>query len=1072
MNCAALIRRLTLVLFRMGLACWICSCHATAAPTLAWLNPPVTWQGGPSFTLYVSGNGFVSGSQVQWNGANLATTFVNSAQLEAQVDASQIATPGTAIVKVLNPDSTLSNSVTFTITKLPAPVLTAIEGPLPVVGGPAFNVTVDGTGFLDGAVVQWSGQPLSTTFISNNQLSATVPASAIAALGTFAVTVVNPGGGVSNTLPLEVIVEVDSISPASVPAGSGDFNLTVTGIGFPPNSVVEWNSIPLATTFINSTQLTVRVPGPQVTAPAVVILTISYPGAGVTIGDIFRVLAPVLSALSPSMALGAGPTFTLTATGSGFVSSSLIEWNGQALPTTWVSGTELTGLVPATAIATPGKATVCIQNSAYTDSNSLTFTITASAGSTSTVDGLAPASVAAGGGPITLTVGGGGFVSGSLVQWNGSNLTTTFISTTQLTAVVAASLTATAGTATVTVWSPGGNVSSALPFTVTGRTPSTTSISPASATAGGTTFILTVSGSGFVDGSTVQWNGLGLATNYVSANQLTASVPASLIANAGSAGVTILNPGGTTSNSVPFTINVPLLSISGLSPTAATAGGATFTLSVYGSGFVNGSTVQWNGSPLATIYVGANQLNASVAASLIANPGSAGVTVLNPGLTVSPSLTFDIHAPTPSVSSLVPNSTTAGGPAFALTVNGLGFLSGSTVQWNGAALATTYIGANLLTASVPAGLIASAGSASIEVVNPSNVFSNGLTFTIVSSSALGLSVATASPLPAGTVGLPYSQTLSATGGTAPYTNWAVVDPLDLPTGILLASSGTAAGPLLTGTPTAPGIFTFTVQVTDSANSIATAVLSLTIAANSVSIMQNGVRNAASYAYGSVAPGEIVTIFGSSLGPDTLHTSQLDSNGRVSTSLMDTQVLFDGVPAPILYTLAGQVSAIVPYEVAGKGTTQVQVFYQGKGSNVVATPVSAVMPGIFTLDASGHGAGAILNQDGTVNSPGNPASVGTYVVIYATGEGQTVPAGEDGQPDASPAPVPIAEPVSATIGGVAIPAVQYAGGAPGLVAGVLQINIQIPQGVPTGGSVPIAITVGGQDSQTGVTLAIK
>src|SRR5262249_37338582 len=108
----------------------------------------------------------------------------------------------------------------------------------------------------------------------------------------------------------------------------------------------------------------------------------------------------------------------------------------------------------------------------------------------------------------------------------------------------------------------------------------------------------------------------------------------------------------------------------------------------------------------------------------------------------------------------------------------------------------------------------------------------------------------------------------------------------------------------------------------------------------------------------------------------------------------------------------------------------------------------------------------------VNSANNPALVGTYVIVYCTGEGQTDPAGVDGKPDDSPAPVPVAQPVSAVIGGVPIPVVQYAGGAPGLVAGVLQVNIQIPQRDPTGDAVPIRINVAGQNSQANVTLAIK
>jgi uncharacterized protein (TIGR03437 family) len=274
---------------------------------------------------------------------------------------------------------------------------------------------------------------------------------------------------------------------------------------------------------------------------------------------------------------------------------------------------------------------------------------------------------------------------------------------------------------------------------------------------------------------------------------------------------------------------------------------------------------------------------------------------------------------------------------------------------------------------------------------------------------------------------------------------------------------------LSGTPTAVGTFTFTLQVTDNANATATKQLSLTITAP-VTLSENGIVNAASYVGGSVAPGELVTIFGSFPGPGTLVTLHLDSRGYVSTNLEGVQVLFDGAPGAMIYAVSGQVSVAVPYAVSGKSSTQVQISYQGQLSNSVVLPVSAVLPGVFTIDASGRGSGAIINQDGTVNSANNPASAGSYVSVYATGEGQTNPAGVDGKPADSPAPQPVAQPVTATVGGIDAP-VQYAGGAPGLVAGVLQVNVQVPAGVTPGTAVPIVLNIAGRTTQANVTLAV-
>jgi uncharacterized protein (TIGR03437 family) len=246
-------------------------------------------------------------------------------------------------------------------------------------------------------------------------------------------------------------------------------------------------------------------------------------------------------------------------------------------------------------------------------------------------------------------------------------------------------------------------------------------------------------------------------------------------------------------------------------------------------------------------------------------------------------------------------------------------------------------------------------------------------------------------------------------------------------------------------------------------------LTFTINPQSISPLSiTGIVNAASYVGGGVAPGEIVMITGTGWGPSIRATLQLDNRGYVSTILSGVQVLFDGVGAPLIYAQAGQLGAVVPYSVAGKTSTQVKISYQGQSSNAVAITVTAVAPGVFTIDASGRGRGAIVNQNGAVNSTNNPASVGTYISVFATGEGQTSPGGVDGKPGDAPAPHPT-QPVMATIGGVNAP-VQYAGGVTGLVAGVLQVNLLVPSGIAPGDNVPLVLNIGGQTTQATVTVA--
>ena len=339
----------------------------------------------------------------------------------------------------------------------------------------------------------------------------------------------------------------------------------------------------------------------------------------------------------------------------------------------------------------------------------------------------------------------------------------------------------------------------------------------------------------------------------------------------------------------------------------------------------------------------------------------------------------------------------------------------------------------------------------------------------INQQSTGLTILTTSALPSGTVGVAYSQGFSATGGSTPYKGWVLASGT-LPPGTSLTTGVLAGTELLSGTPTAAGTFQFTLQLTDNVNSIAAKQFSVTIVGGSTTLPSSAIVNAASYATGSVAPGEIIAIFGSFPGPPNLITLQFDSQGHVSTNLGGAQVLFDGAPAPMVFALSGQMSAVVPYGVVGKTSTQVQLSYQGQLSNSVSVPVALAVPGIFTADASGHGQGAILNQDGTVNSANNPAAAGSYVFVYGTGEGQTSPPGVDGTLDGSPAPTPV-QTVTASVGGVNAN-VAYAGGSPGLVAGVLQVNVQVPQTTAAGNSVPIVLNIGGTTSQTGVTIAVN
>jgi uncharacterized protein (TIGR03437 family) len=233
---------------------------------------------------------------------------------------------------------------------------------------------------------------------------------------------------------------------------------------------------------------------------------------------------------------------------------------------------------------------------------------------------------------------------------------------------------------------------------------------------------------------------------------------------------------------------------------------------------------------------------------------------------------------------------------------------------------------------------------------------------------------------------------------------------------------------------------------------------------------NGVVNGASFVSGAVAPGEIVTVFGAGVGPQQLVQATPGADGRFGTQLSGVRVRFNGVEAPVLFARFDQAGVVVPYAVDGATSAQVVVEYAGVPSNPVSLPVAPASPAIFSSGSTGRGQGAILNEDGSPNSAANPADRGAIVVLFATGEGQTDPPGEDGQSAREPYPKP-RQKVSVTIGGQ--PAdILYAGAAPTLVAGVLQINTRVPTGITPGASVPVVLAVGTSNSPPTITIAVR
>jgi outer membrane protein assembly factor BamB len=306
-----------------------------------------------------------------------------------------------------------------------------------------------------------------------------------------------------------------------------------------------------------------------------------------------------------------------------------------------------------------------------------------------TLTSINPGGVVAGSPSFTLTLTGTNFSNSSVVVFNQSPQPTTFVSPTQLTATIDASMLTTPEPGFITVESSSqenAQVSAALPFLVLapGPNPTVTSLAPSSAIVGSGSFTLAVNGANFTIGSVVLWGGTPLATNLVSPNQLTASISASQIANIGTTPVSIQaysNPSAPISNAVNFTVApVPPLTLNSVFPSVITAGGSDLTLTAVGLSFAPNAVIRWNGTALTTSQVSSSVLRATVPATDIATAGSASVTVQNPSgaAVTSAALPVSIQKPAPDAVALQITPDHAG----AINFNSMSFPASSTWSVN------------------------------------------------------------------------------------------------------------------------------------------------------------------------------------------------------------------------------------------------------------------------------------------------------------------------------------------------------------------------------------------------------
>lgn len=588
----------------------------------------------------------------------------------------------------------------------PQPAISTISPNTVTAGSADIMLMVNGSNFVSGAVVNFNGQVESAVFMSDTQLTATVAAADLSTGGVAMVTVTNPspGGGTSNSVIFTINNPMPgalSLYPPSAMAGGLGFNLTVNGSNFVSTTSVTFNGKVEMTQYVSMSQLIASISAAEIAQAGVfnVIVINPAPGGGTSAPAAFTVNNPVpaINSLSPRSATAGGAAFTLTVNGSNFVTASVVNFNGSAKATTFIKSTQLTAALTAADIAAAGTSNVVVTNPAPGGGSSPASSFAVN-NPVPAITSLMPASTLAGSAGLTLTVNGTNLVSTSVVNFNGAAKPTTFVSSGQLTALLAAGDLTSAGIENVSVMNPapGGGTSANAQFTVNNPVPTLLSLSPNNTVAGSAGFTLIVNGSGFVGGAVVGFNGVAKPTGFVSSSQVTASIDSADVASAELAAVVVANPSPTVGPSAPltFTVNNPAPTVTGLSPSHMPAG-AAFMLTVNGTNFMSSSTVMFNGQKESTTYVSATQLNAFIPASHASGGGAMAVAVTNPapggGASTAVNEMLDSFTPTAPTASAVVTAGQAALFTIMVTPSANGFTNPITFSATGLPRGTTAL---------------------------------------------------------------------------------------------------------------------------------------------------------------------------------------------------------------------------------------------------------------------------------------------------------------------------------------------------------------------------------------------
>ncbi len=665
------------------------------APTITSLSPSSGLVGAAAQTLTINGTDFVSTSTVTYNAVAHTPTFVNSAQLTITLSVSDLATAGNFAVVVTNPTPGGGTSIAVNfIANYPVPTITTLSPSSVTAGATAQTLTINGTGFFSTSTVTYNGTAHTATFVDSTHLTISLTTGDQATAGTYPVVVTNPtpGGGASTPVNFTVnnpVPTITNLSPSSATAGAAAQTVTITGTNFLSTSTVTYNSVAHTATFADAQHLTISLTAAdQATGGNYpVVVSNPTPGGGASTPMNFTVNNPLptITTLSPPSGVAGAAGLTLSITGTNFVSSSTVTYNGVAHTATYVSSTQLTISLSTSDLAAAGTYPVVVTNPAPGGGASNSVNLTVNNG-VPTITSLSPPSAVVGAAAQTLTINGTNFVSASTVTYNNVAHTATFVDSTHLTISLSTGDLATAGDYAVVVTNPPpvGGTSNSVNFGVGNPIPVITSLSPSSASAGAAAQTVTITGTNFLSDSTVTYNGAAHTATFVNATQLTIPLTTGDQATGGTYPVVVTNPtpGGGASTPANFTVNNLVPTITTLSPSSGIAGAAAQALTINGTNFVSTSTVTYNAVAHTATFVSSTQLTISLSASDQATAGTYPIVVTNPapggGTSNSVNFTLADFSVGPASGSSTSQTVTAGSTAtYNLSIDPVNGLSGT-----------------------------------------------------------------------------------------------------------------------------------------------------------------------------------------------------------------------------------------------------------------------------------------------------------------------------------------------------------------------------------------------------------